>query len=172
MEVPSTLRALWAQRTRWARGQGEVLHAHFREVIRWRNHRMWLVSFESLASLVWIVTLVAAFVMAVIAAAFGVADDVFGLGLAWGIAIAVVATIQVLVALKLQHGYDPTAVRALLIGALYPPAYWLVNAAASMHSQTVALIRGPWRQRVVWDIPRERLEPEPGVAEGAPPPDR
>ena len=28
MQVPSTLRALWAQRTRWARGQGEVLHVH------------------------------------------------------------------------------------------------------------------------------------------------
>ena len=31
MQVPSTLRALWAQRTRWARGQGEVLHAHLRD---------------------------------------------------------------------------------------------------------------------------------------------
>ena len=43
MEVPSSLRALWAQRTRWARGQGEVLHVHFGEVLRWRNHRMWLL---------------------------------------------------------------------------------------------------------------------------------
>lgn len=31
MEVPSTLSALWAQRKRWARGQGEVLRAHLRE---------------------------------------------------------------------------------------------------------------------------------------------
>jgi GT2 family glycosyltransferase len=28
MQVSSTLRALWAQRKRWARGQGEVLHVH------------------------------------------------------------------------------------------------------------------------------------------------
>ena len=51
MQVPSTLRALWAQRTRWARGQGEVLHVHLRDVSRWRNHRMWLLAFESLVSL-------------------------------------------------------------------------------------------------------------------------
>ena len=31
MQVPSSLPALWAQRKRWARGQGEVLHAHLRE---------------------------------------------------------------------------------------------------------------------------------------------
>ena len=172
MEVPRSLRALWAQRTRWARGQGEVLHAHFREVMRWRNHRMWLVTLESLASLVWIVALVVALVLSLLALVLGFGDEVFDLGLAWGIAIAVIATIQVLVALTLQHGYDPTAVRALLIGALYPPAYWLVNASASLHAQIVALIRGPRKKRVVWDIPRERLEPEPGVAEGASPPDR
>jgi biofilm PGA synthesis N-glycosyltransferase PgaC len=172
MEVPSTLRALWAQRTRWARGQGEVLHAHFGEVMRFRNHRMWLISLESLASLLWIVALAVTVVFGVLAVALGVSDDVFGLGLAWGIAIAVVATVQVLVALKLRYGYDPTVLRAFLVGALYPPVYWLVNAGASLHSQIVALIRGPRRQRVVWDIPRERLEPEPGVREGAPPGDR
>ena len=32
MQVPSTLRALWAQRTRWARGQGEILHEHLRTI--------------------------------------------------------------------------------------------------------------------------------------------
>src|SRR3954449_5948773 len=42
MQVPSSLHALWAQRQRWARGQGEVLHVHLAEVSRWRNRRMWL----------------------------------------------------------------------------------------------------------------------------------
>ena len=28
MQVPGTMRGLWAQRRRWARGQGEVLHVH------------------------------------------------------------------------------------------------------------------------------------------------
>ena len=54
MQVPSSLPALWAQRKRWARGQGEVLRAHLREVFRWRNHRMWLLGLESVASLIWV----------------------------------------------------------------------------------------------------------------------
>ena len=39
MQVPASLRALWMQRKRWARGQGEVLHVHFFEVSRWRNRK-------------------------------------------------------------------------------------------------------------------------------------
>lgn len=166
MQVPSTLRALWAQRTRWARGQGEVLRAHLREVSRWRNHRMWLLGIESLASLVWIVALVVTLVIAVLSAVLGRSQDLFGFALAWGIAIAVVATVQLLIALKIQHGYDPTALRAFLVGALYPPAFWVVNAAAALHSQTVALVWGPRKRRVVWDLPRDRLDTEPGVTEG------
>jgi poly-beta-1,6-N-acetyl-D-glucosamine synthase len=51
MEVPSTLRSLWAQRRRWARGQGEVLHERLATTMRWRNRRMWPVAFEACASL-------------------------------------------------------------------------------------------------------------------------
>ena len=166
MEVPSSIRALWAQRTRWARGQGEVLHVNFGEVIRWRNHRLWLLSLESLASLLWIFALAATLVIAMLVLALGGAEDLFGFGLGWGIAIAVIATIQVFVALKLEHGYDPTALRAFLVGALYPIAFWMINGAAALHSQIVGLIRGPRKERVVWDIPREEVEPERSRAEG------
>jgi biofilm PGA synthesis N-glycosyltransferase PgaC len=155
MQVPSSLRALWAQRTRWARGQGEVLHLHLREIARPRNHRMWLIGLESLASLLWIVALTASLVIAALAASFGEGEDLFGFALGWGIAIAVIATIQVLVALKLQYGYDPTVIRAFLIGALYPALFWLVSGAAALRAQTVGLLEGPRKERVVWDIPRE-----------------
>ncbi|MGH3024525.1 MAG: glycosyltransferase [Gaiellaceae bacterium] len=158
MQVPSTLRALWAQRTRWARGQGEVLHVHLRDVNRWRNHRMWLLSLESLASLLWIIALVASLVIAVLAFAVGHGQDLFGFGLGWGVAIAVVATAQLAVALTIEHGYDPTTLRAFLIGALYPVAFWTISGAAALRSQTVGLLRGPRKERVVWDIPRERVD--------------
>ena len=79
-----------------------------------------------------------------------------------------VATLQLIVVLGVERGYDPTIVRAFLVAALYPLAYWIISAAAALHSQTVALARGPRRQRVVWDIPRERL----GSAEDAPSGDR
>src|SRR4051812_43493871 len=94
MQVPSTLTALWAQRKRWARGQGEVLHCHMGEVYRWRNHRMWLLGGESLASLIWVFCLLCSLVLAVLNVVFGERLEFSGVALAWGIAISVVATLQ------------------------------------------------------------------------------
>jgi biofilm PGA synthesis N-glycosyltransferase PgaC len=158
MQVPPSIRTLWAQRKRWARGQGEVLHVHFAEVSRWRNHRMWLMSLEALASLVWVVILVAALLIAVLGSFLSEADNLFGFALAWGIAISFVALVQMVVALNLEHGYDRTIIRPLLLGAAYPLGYWMLAAAAALHSETIALVRGPREGRVVWNIPRERLE--------------
>jgi biofilm PGA synthesis N-glycosyltransferase PgaC len=155
MEVPSTLSALWAQRKRWARGQGEVLHRHLRSVSRWRNRRMWLLSIESVASLLWVVGLAASLVLAVLSKLFSAEIALVEFGLAWGVAISVVATVQLLVALTLRYRFDRWGMRALLIGPIYPVLFWLFSAAAALHSQIGALVRGPRKQRVVWDIPRE-----------------
>jgi biofilm PGA synthesis N-glycosyltransferase PgaC len=159
MQVPSTLPALWAQRKRWARGQGEVLNVHLGQVMHWRNRRMWMVSVESLASMLWVVLLTVSFVLAVFTAIFrGFGHDLFGFGLAWGIAIAVLAILQLSVALSLEYDYDPTSLRALLVAVLYPVGYWVVGGLAALCCQTVALFRGPQDRRVVWDIPRQSLE--------------
>src|SRR5215216_886190 len=111
MQVPSTIPALWAQRKRWALGQGEVLHIRIGETLRWRNRRMWLLLFEAVGSLLWVIGLVAALLIAAIASLAVGGDDLFGFGLAWGIAIAIIATVQVVVALSLERRYDHTIVR-------------------------------------------------------------
>ena len=59
------------------------------------------------------------------------------------------------VALSLEHSYDPTGFRAVIAGAFYPLAYWLISTLAAVHSQISAALRGPREERVVWDIPRE-----------------
>ena len=158
MQVPSSLAALWAQRTRWARGQGEVLHAHLREVCRWRNRRMWLLGGESLSSLIWVFCLLCSLVFTVLNVVFGQHLGYFGVGLAWGVAISIVATVQLIVALALRYPYDRWDVRALLLGPIYPMLFWIVSASAAINQQLTALIRGPREQRVVWDIPREQLD--------------
>jgi biofilm PGA synthesis N-glycosyltransferase PgaC len=159
MQVPSTLQALWAQRTRWARGQGEVLHAHLGETIRWQNHRMWLVIGESLASLLWVVCLAASLVLTSVALLLGEGSTgQFGLALAWGIAIAVVALVQLTIALMIERDYDRTMPRAFLLGPLYPLCFWAISSLAALRTQTAGLLRGPRNQRVVWDIPRESLD--------------
>ncbi len=45
----------WAQRCRWARGQGEVLRRYARTIARRRNRRMWPVALEASASFAWVI---------------------------------------------------------------------------------------------------------------------
>lgn len=155
MQVPTNLHALWAQRKRWARGQGEVLHTHMRTVARWRNRRMWPLAVESGASFVWVLALALAFVLAILDAILGTNSDLLGFGLAWAISVAVVAVIQLSFALGIEHTYDPRAALAFFAGPLYPLGYWAISAAAALRAQTVGVFRGPREKRVVWDIPRE-----------------
>jgi biofilm PGA synthesis N-glycosyltransferase PgaC len=158
MEVPSTLSALWAQRKRWARGQGEVLHEHLASVSKWRNHRLWLLSIESVASLLWVVALAVSLIVVALHLVLGGTVGTFELWLGWGVAIAVVATMQVAVALLLRFRYDRWDLRAFVLAPIYPLAYWTIAAAAALRCQVSALVRGPAERRVVWDLPRERLE--------------
>jgi poly-beta-1,6-N-acetyl-D-glucosamine synthase len=157
MEVPTTVKALWAQRKRWARGQGEVLHRYFRATLRWRHHKMWLLSFESVLSLVWCVSLVVSLAVAVLNVVFGHELGFFAFGLAWGVAISVVATVQLLVAMWLRYQYDHWGPRSLLVASIYPAVFWIASAAATLHSQLRAVFTGPREKRVVWDVPREQV---------------
>jgi hypothetical protein len=81
--------------------------------------------------------------------------SVASLGLAWGIALAVVASVQLGFALSLDFGHDRKATLALVVGPLYPIAYWAISAAAAARAELPAIFRGPSEARVVWNIPRE-----------------
>lgn len=155
MQVPSTARALWAQRTRWARGQGEILHEHLRAVTGWRNHRMWALALESVASLLWVTAVALGLVFSVLSAD---SLSLFGFGLAWGIAISVVATLQLVVAVALDFQYDHFDLRAFILAPPYLLLFWSVSACAALRSQVVATIRGPNESRVVWDTRRDQLD--------------
>lgn len=155
MQVPARVRPLWAQRRRWARGQGEVLHTYLRTIARWRNRRMWPLLIESIASLVWVIVLALSLVVVILNELFGRPFSIVGVGLAWGIAVAVIAMIQLSFALGIERSYDRRAALASLLGPLYPLGYWAISAAAALRSEASAAITGPREKRVVWNIPRE-----------------
>jgi poly-beta-1,6-N-acetyl-D-glucosamine synthase len=157
MEVPTTVKALWAQRKRWSRGQGEVLHKYLTTTLHWRHHRMWLLSFESVLSLLWCVALVVSLVLSVLNVVLGHGLGSFAFGLAWGVAISVVASVQLLVAMGLRYHYDHWGPRSLLVASIYPAVFWIASAAATLRSQLHAVFTGPREKRVVWDVPREQL---------------
>jgi biofilm PGA synthesis N-glycosyltransferase PgaC len=158
MQVPTHLSALWAQRRRWARGQGEVLHEHLPNLLRWRNRSMWPTALESTLSLLWVVAWALALLLAAIALFVPTLHTIFGFAIAWGVAIAVICVFQAAFALLVRARYDPTALRAFLLGPLYPLFFWVVSALAALRAELPALVRGPVSGRVVWDIPRDHAD--------------
>jgi biofilm PGA synthesis N-glycosyltransferase PgaC len=160
MEVPSKMRPLWAQRRRWACGQGEVLHTHGHAAMRWRNRRMWPLVYEAIGSLVWVIGLAFALTAATGDLLTGDQLPLLGFGIAWGIAIGLVALLQLSFALAIDHPYDRRAGLAFVLGPLYPLGYWTISAAAALRSEVSAAIEGPHDKRVVWDIEREHEDPQ------------
>jgi biofilm PGA synthesis N-glycosyltransferase PgaC len=161
MQVPAHLSALWAQRRRWARGQGEVLHEHLGSVLRWRQRGMWLIALESIASLLWVVAWALALLVAAIEMFVPSWDSIVGFAIAWGVAIAVICTIQLAFALAIDSRYDERALRVFLLSPLYPVFFWAISALAALRSELAAVVKGPAELRVSWDIPRDPADAVP-----------
>jgi poly-beta-1,6-N-acetyl-D-glucosamine synthase len=162
MQVPANLRSLWAQRRRWARGLGEVQHEYLGRVLRWRQRGMWPVLLEGLVSLLWVLVWALALLFAAIRLFVPGWDTISGVAIASSIAIALVCTAQIAFALAIDSRHDPRALRAFLLGPLYPLFFWAISALAAAREQPRALIRGPTSERVVWDIAREPADTSKG----------
>lgn len=160
MEVPSGLRALWAQRRRWARGQGEVLNAHRSAIMRRRQWRLWPLALEAIASLIWVAALAIAAALTVVAILDAEDVPAVPLTIAWGVAVSVVAMLQLAFALQIDFPHDRRAARVFILGPLYPLAYWLISTFAAVREELPAFLRGPAAQRVSWDIPRDTPVPK------------
>ncbi|MGW6274736.1 glycosyltransferase family 2 protein [Streptomyces sp. NPDC055060] len=154
MQVPENVRGIWAQRTRWARGQGEVLRTHARTVLRPRHWALWPIALEALLSYVWVLTMLVATVWGVVHWITHPGDAKFRWMIAWGVGIAVVAVLQIAVAVVVEHRLDPKLLYACLLLPIYPLAYWTINALAAITTQTKGLLQGPRTKRVIWDLPR------------------
>jgi biofilm PGA synthesis N-glycosyltransferase PgaC len=158
MRVPTNLRALWRQRRRWARGQGEVLHVHGPTLARWRNRHLWSIFAEPLISLVWIILFALIFVTTAIRMSLGDVPPILTYLPEWGVAVGAITTIQFLSALLIEWRYDREAPAALLLGPLYPACYWLLNALAALTSELPAVCAGPRDVPVHWDTRRVSSE--------------
>jgi poly-beta-1,6-N-acetyl-D-glucosamine synthase len=169
MRVPTSLRALWRQRRRWARGQGEVLHVHGPTLARWRNRHLWSVFAEPLVSLAWVVLFALIAVTTITRMALGDVPPILTYLPEWGVAVGAITTIQFCSALLIERRYDRDAPTALLLGPLYPACYWLVNALAALTSELPAICFGPRETPVHWDTGRiSAPDLDPADGQGVP----
>jgi len=157
--VPESLRGLWRQRLRWARGGIEAALRHYRSIFHWRRRRMWLVLAELMVSTAWcyavFLVLIAWILTQVmptwIPAGFQVATLLPG----WsGSLLAVVCLLQFLTGLALDRRYEGRRLMRQLFWAIwYPAIYWVITAGTSVVALPLALRHQGGSGHAVWQSP-------------------
>jgi len=157
--VPESLRGLWHQRVRWARGGVEAALRYYREVFRWTGRRMWPVFVELVVSTAWcyaVVLVLLAWILTQLApdrvpAGLQVATLLPG----WsGSLLAVVCLLQFLTGLTLDGRYEGTRLLRQLFWAIwYPAVYWVITAGTSVVALPIALRRRGRFDHAVWRSP-------------------
>jgi biofilm PGA synthesis N-glycosyltransferase PgaC len=154
MQVPETLSGLWKQRTRWARGLAQVLHANRDLPLDWRGRRLWPVFTEAVCSVVWAYATLTLIGFWALSYAAGLeplgANPVPNF---WGMVIATLALAQLGVGVWLDRHYNRGVGRYYLWAAIYPLFYWGLMLVVTAVSTLVALF-GRRRTTAHWHTAR------------------
>ena len=155
MNVPTTLKGLFKQRLRWARGLLQVLRKHRDVMTTWKMRRMWPIFIESSLSALWALCFVSLTTIWIISYSLGYppigASPIPNL---WGMIIATMCLVQLFVGAWMERRYDPDILSYYPYAIYYPIVYWMFMSICSV----IALPRLFWTPRakpVVWSTPRE-----------------
>lgn len=150
MQVPPTLRSLWTQRMRWARGLAQVLRRNSDIWRRWECRRLYPVYLEAAASITWAHCFVLLTLVWLASWLAGVpllgAQPVPGW---WGMLIGTAALTQLGLGVFMDSRYDPGAPKYFVWAAIYPLLYWiqmpLITVIATPHGLLKPHGPGTWR---------------------------
>ena len=166
MTVPATWKALWRQRRRWSTGLVQVLLRHRGVLAHWRNRRHWPVFLETCLSVLWahvFVVLLGFWALCLVNGLPARGASPFPNG--WGMLISTLCLMQLATGIWLDHRYDRSVARALLVAPLYPLGYWLFSSLVTVRSTVPELLRRRRNEVAQWRTVREP------VNERTPPPD-
>ena len=120
---------MWALRTNW------------RDIVRWRNHRVWPLFLEASASILWCHLLFFVTIVWAGCSVLGVRPDVgFVVIGAWGTLVLCVAMFQILWGMHLDRHDDEGIARLRLFAPLFPLVYWWLLAGTVVVSTAPALV--------------------------------
>ena len=150
MQVPPTVRALWNQRARWARGLAQVLHRNLRIWASWKNRRLFPVYVEATASILWAYCFVVLSIMWIVTWAAGA--PLLGatpFPMWWGMIIGTAALIQLGTGVLMDSRYDREVLRFYPWAVLYPLIYWIQMSVITVIATPAGWFKshgpGTWR---------------------------
>jgi biofilm PGA synthesis N-glycosyltransferase PgaC len=151
MRVPATLRGLWRQRLRWARGLAEVLRRHGPAAAEWRCRRLWPLIFESWLSISWAYCFVVLTLLWVFCYAFGYPPvGASPIPNWWGMLIGTMCLLQLLTGVLLDRRYDRDIPVYYFTAVFYPLLYWIIMAIVTSIATPRAILRRPNEGPVRW----------------------
>ncbi len=157
--VPESIRGLWHQRLRWARGGMEAALTYHRSIFHWTKRRMWLVFAELMVSTAWcyaVFLVLAAWILTQLAPAWiPPALQVATLLPGWsGSLLAVVCLLQFLTGLTLDRHYEGGRLLRQIFWAIwYPALYWVITASTSVVALPLALLNQGRTDHAIWRSP-------------------
>lgn len=153
--MPETMRGLWRQRLRWAKGGAQVALAHSGALASWRRRRMWPILTEYLVSVAWSFSVAALGLLLGLGAVLPLPGwtQVDLLRPTWTtVLLATVCMVQFAVSLMIDRRYEPGIGRFYYWMIWYPVAYWLLSLATTLVAVPATLLRRR-RTRAVWVSP-------------------
>lgn len=158
--MPETLRGLWRQRLRWARGGCEVLLRYAGTLRHWRKRRLWAVFLEYCTSVLWAYLMAGLIMLWGLGLVLGLPDPlrVHTLLPGWtGLVIGATCLVQVAVGKWLDSPMDVRLARNFFWMIWYPLGYWVISMLTTVAAVPLALAGAGRGRRARWTSPDRGL---------------
>ncbi|CAM6199712.1 MULTISPECIES: poly-beta-1,6-N-acetyl-D-glucosamine synthase [Enterobacter] len=160
--MPETLRGLWKQRLRWAKGGAEVFLKNMSSLWRWKHRHMWPLFMEYCATTAWAFTCLVSGL--VILAEVIQNGSTGGLSISSvsenaGVLLCSLCLVQFLVSILIEYRYEHNVVATLFWIIWYPIIFWLISLFTTLVAFTVVMLN-PRSTRARW------VSPDRGIARG------
>lgn len=153
--MPETLKGLWRQRLRWARGGVEVILRHSMCMASWKNRRMWGVISEYTLSVIWAYIMLLIFILWGLGLFFSIPEALYVRSIlpSWhGVILGMVCLLQFAISLLIDRRYEKEVGRNYFWVIWYPMAYWVLNMLTVVVAVPKTLFRRR-AQRATWVSP-------------------
>ncbi|HEU4364379.1 MAG TPA: glycosyltransferase, partial [Candidatus Krumholzibacteria bacterium] len=151
MRVPATLRGLWRQRLRWARGLAQVLRRHGGAAMTWKRRRLWPLVIESWLSIAWAYCFVVLTSLWIFCYAIGYPPvGASPIPNWWGMLIGTMCLLQLLTGVLLDRRYDRRIPLYYFTAVFYPLMYWIIMAIVTSIATPRAMLGMRKAEPVRW----------------------
>jgi len=159
--MPETLKGLYRQRLRWAKGGIQVLLKYAGTLARPTQMMMWPLFVEYLIGIAWAYSMSFILLLALV-------DVVYPLPKDWHVSVVphwhgmlLVATciLQLIIGSMIDRRYDEKLLMYFLDTVWYPVAFWLISMVTTVVALPAVVLRGRGK-RAVWVSPDRGIQHE------------